>query len=82
MQRVLKVFTGRGGELEGNADGDAAAEDNDNNVDDEGDGNSCPPLTPFYTPGSFTCLTHYIQQQPNPVGSSLNPLLQMKCYFV
>lgn len=55
MQRVSKVLAGQGGELEGNADGDAAAEDNDKYVEDEGDSNSCPPLSPFYLPGSFTC---------------------------
>lgn len=55
MQRASKVLTGHSGELEGNAAGDAAAADDDSSVDDEGDSNSCPPLSPFCLPGSFTC---------------------------
>lgn len=55
MQRVSKVLVGDDGELEGNADGAPAAEDNDGTVDDEDDSNDCPPLSPCYLPSSFTC---------------------------
>ncbi|KAI4556744.1 hypothetical protein MJT46_015367 [Ovis ammon polii x Ovis aries] len=73
MQRVSKVLVGDDGELEGNTDGAAAAEDNDGTVNDEDDSDDCPPSSPCYLPSSFTCFNLL-----NPVAtrlcSSLGPL--------
>ena len=54
VQRASRVLVGGDGEVEGNADGAAAAEDNDDNADDEDGRNNCPPWSPCYLPGSFT----------------------------
>lgn len=69
MQRVSKVLVGDDGELEGNTDGAAAAEDNDGTVNDEDDSNDCPPSSPCYLPSSFTCF------------NLLNPVATRLCRF-